>query len=295
MKPPLSFKIGIISVLLVALFAVLNLTGFSKEIKNFFYLISSPIQKIFWEVGERTSNFFEGISETKNLKKENEDLKLKIQELEVEIASLKETKKENEFLRKALEIDLKKDFNLVLAEVTGEDLSGDILIINKGSRDGISKDFPVITEQKILVGKISQTYDNFSKVMLITNKESAFNGKIEERDYNPPTTSEVPAEGRRVEGGLESQPPGGDWVPIEGVVKGGGNFKLYFELLPKDKEIKEGESVITSSLGGIFPKGLLVGKIKEVKKSDVEPFQQAEILPIFDIKELKNLFIITNF
>lgn len=281
MKPPLSFKIGIISVLLVALFAVLNLTGFSKEIKNFFYLISSPIQKIFWEVGERTSNFFEGISETKNIKKENEDLKLKIQELEVEIASLKETKKENEFLRKALEIDLKKDFNLVLAEVIGEDLSGDILIINKGSRDGISKDFPVITEQKVLVGKISQTYDNFSKVMLITNKESAFNGKIEEKDYNPPTTS--------------SQPPGGDWAPIEGVVKGGGNFKLYFELLPKDKEIKEGESVITSSLGGIFPKGLLVGKIKEVKKSDVEPFQQAEILPIFDIKELKNLLIITNF
>jgi len=89
MKLPSSFKIGLISVLLISFFIVLNLTGFSKEIKNFFYLISSPIQKTFWRAGDNMSDFFEAISQSKNLKKENEELKLKIQAFLAENIALK--------------------------------------------------------------------------------------------------------------------------------------------------------------------------------------------------------------
>ena len=112
-----------------------------------------------------------------------------------------------------------------------------------------------------MVGRISQVYENFSKVMLISNKESSFNGEIQEKE-------------------------------IEGIINGKGNSKLYFELLPKEKDIQGGENVVTSPLGGIFPKGLLVGQVKEVKKSDIEPFQQAEIKPALDIQKLDFLFII---
>ncbi|PIQ07422.1 MAG: rod shape-determining protein MreC, partial [Candidatus Nealsonbacteria bacterium CG18_big_fil_WC_8_21_14_2_50_37_10] len=59
-------------------------------------------------------------------------------------------------------------------------------------------------------------------------------------------------------------------------------------------EIKEGDLVVTTALGGIFPSGLLVGELGKVFRSDVEAFQQAEILPTFDINELETLFILIN-
>lgn len=257
-------KIGIIVILGIILFLALNLTSARKEIKNFFYLISSPIQKWFWQTGEKVSAFFTTITEIKNLKRENEELKLKIQELLSENISLKELKKENEILRTALNIGLEKEFSLVFAQVIGKDIAQDSIFINKGSKDGILKNSPVITQQKILVGKISEVYKNFSKVMLLSNKESSFDVKI-----------------------LDTE--------IYGVVKGKGNFKIFLDFVPQEKEIKKGDLVITSMLGGIFPKGLLVGEIIEVKKSDVEPFQQAELKPAFNIDEIENLFIITKF
>ena len=269
-------KIGTALVLLVVFFVVLNLTGFQKEVKNFFYLISSPIQEAFWRVGDRISDFFETVTEIKNLKTENEEFKLKIQELLAENIALKEFKKENEILRTALEIGLEKDFELILAQVIGKDISQDFILINKGLKDGISKDSPVINQQKVLFGKIQEVYDNFSKVMLITDKKSSFDAKI----LAPYQTEGFGA-------GSDSE--------IYGIVKGKGNLQLYLDLIPQDKEIKEGDLIVTTPLGGIFPSGLLVGKIKEVRKSDIEPVQQAEISPLFDIKETEYLFIITNF
>jgi len=264
MKLSPKLKIRIIVVFLITFFVVLNLTGFSKEVKNFFYLISQPFQKTFWQAGDRVSDFFEMITEIKNLKKENEELLLKNQELLAKIALLEELKKENEILREALDIGLEKEFKLIFSQVIGKDIDQDSLLINKGSNNGISKDFSVITQQKVLVGKISAVYSNHSKVMLLTNKESSFSGKIQEKD-------------------------------IDGIVKGKGNLRLFLDLILSDVEIFPGDIVLTSALGGIFPRGLLVGEIKEVKKSDIEPFQQAEIKPAFDIKELKSLFIITNY
>jgi len=256
------FKI-IISVLVIFLFVFLNLEPISPRVKNFFYLVSEPAQKWLWQKGNHLSNFFETISGIKSLKKELEDEKLKNKTLMSENLALIELKKENEILRKALEIGFKKDFKFIFAQVIGKDVSQDSILIDQGSKDGIKVGLPVITQQKTLVGKISQVYENFSKVMLISNKESSFDAKISDTE-------------------------------IYGIVKGKGNFELYFDLAPKDQEIKEGDFLVTSALGGVFPPGLLIGEVKEVKNSDVELFQKAEIKPAFDIKELEFLFVITE-
>ena len=263
MKLTYRVKIGIISVLIVVFFLALNLTPLGPEVKNFFYLISSPIQKTFWRAGERVSDFFETINEIKNLKKENDELKLKIQTLEAESVALKELKKENELLREALEIGLEKEFKLILTQVTGKDISQDFILIDKGAKNGISENLPVITQQKVLVGKIIQVYKNFSKVQLISDKDISFDAKISGQE-------------------------------IFGLVKGKGNFNLYLDLVPQEEEIKEGDLLVTSALGGVFPSGLLIGEISQVRKSDLEPFQVAEIEPSFNIKDLEKLFIITQ-
>jgi len=260
-------KILILIIIVIAGLLVifsLNLPFFQKQLKGFFYFISSPIQKTLWRAGDKVSDFFEVIGEIRNLKRENEELKLKNQELASQIAQLAELKKENEVLRDALGIGLEKEFKLVLAEVVSKDISQDSILINKGSKDGIRKNLPVIEKQKNLIGKIGEVYEKFSRVILISNKESSFDAQIPEKD-------------------------------ISGVVEGKGNLQIFLDFVPQEKEIKEGDFIITASLGGIFPKGLLVGEIGKVLRSDVEPFQQAKIKPAFDIRELETVFIITDF
>jgi rod shape-determining protein MreC len=137
-------------------------------------------------------------------------------------------------------------------------------LINKGSKDGIEENMPVITSQKILVGKIYKVYKNYSRVMLLTDKENSFGGKIVGKE-------------------------------TLGEVSGEGNLKIIFDLIPQEKEISEGDLVETTALGGVFPKGLLVGKIGKIQKSDVQSFYQAEISPFFDLDKLETVFIILNF
>ncbi len=252
-------------IIAIVFFAFLNF--FQNQIKNSFYLISSPIQKTFWNAGQKFYTSFETIYEIKNLKIKNQELKQENNRLLSEIASLNELVKENETLRKALDIELEKEFKLILADITSKDTSQDSILINKGLKDKILNGMVVITEEKVLLGKISEAYKDFSRVALISNKESTFSGEI------LATSSEE---------------------KISGIIQGREKSSLSFIRIPQDKKIFEQDIIITCALGGNFPSGLLVGKIKTVKKSDTEPFQQAEILPFFNIKKIQKIFIIRN-
>lgn len=255
----------LIMVVVVILFTFL-LNVFEKEVRGFFYWFSAPIQKVFWRAGQGTSDFFQGIARVKTLKQEKDEIILENQELLGQVAVLKNLKEENETLRQALGIKLQKDFKLALAQIIGKDISQDFILIDKGTKDGVAEDMPIITQQRVLIGRISAVYDGFSKVMLISHEESSFGAKIQKEEKN-----------------------------ITGVIRGQGSFRILLDLIPREENLIQGDIVITNVLGGIFPEGLLVGKIKQVKRSDVEPFQQAEIESFFDISQTNNLFIILEF
>ena len=255
-------KIWLGLIVLVLVFVLLNV--FQKEMRGFFYSFSAPIQKVFWRAGDSTSNFFLGIFISGNLKERIDQLEASNQKLLSQIVSLREYEQENQSLKKALEVELQKEFKLSLAQIISKDISQDSILINKGEKDNISKNMPVITEEKVLVGRVIEVYNKFSKVMLISNKNSSFDAKR----------------------------PGS---LISGVIKGMEHEGLFFDLIPSEAEVNEGDIICTSSISGIYPEGLLVGKIKSIRKSDIESFQQAEIEPSFNLSSVENLFIITEF
>ena len=255
-------KIWIGLVVLILIFVLLNV--FQKETRGFFYSVSAPIQKVFWKAGDCTSNFFLGIFISGNLKERVDQLEASNQRLLSQIVFLKESEQENQTLKKVLELELQKEFKLSLVQIISKDISQDSILVNRGEKDNILKNMPVITEEKVLVGRISEVYDKFSKVMLISNKESSLDAKES--------------------GSL-----------ISGVIKGAGNSSLFFDLIPNEAEVNKGDLICTSFISGIFPEGLLVGKIKSIRKSDVGSFQQAEIDPSFNLSAAENLFIITEF
>jgi len=256
-------KILFFIVIIILIFSLLNF--FKKEARSFFYSFSAPIQKFFWRIGEKSSNFLSAIFKATDLKKEKDELEFENQELIIRVAELNKLKEENKSLKQALNLELDKDFKLAFAQIISKDISQDFILINKGNQDGILENMPVITEQKVLIGRISETYKNFSKVMLISHKESSFDAKILNQEQ------------------------------CSGVIRGLGNFNLLFDFISLENEVHPGDIILTSCLGGIFPENLLVGEVKKVKKSDLESFQQAEIEPIFNISKSSNVFIILEF
>lgn len=247
----------------IALLFFLILNFFSQGIKNVFYSISSPFQKIFWQIGQKSSNFFTPFLMIGKLKTESAELNIKNQQLLSELFLLEELKLENQTLREALDTDLQKDFKFITAEVISKDASKDSILINKGSEDGISKDMPVINQQKVLFGNISDVYKNFSRITLISDKIFVFDVKTQNETL--------------------------------GIIKGNGNLNLRLDLIIRDADLKEGDVLITSSLAGSFPKNLLVGKALKIIKEDTKTFQTAIVEPFFDIKNTDILFVITNF
>ena len=81
---------------------------------------------------------------------------------------------------------------------------------------------------------------------------------------------------------------------IAGVIRGEGAGKLKFDLIPQEKNLQEGDRIVTSNLAKIFPENLIVGVVEKVQRSDVAPFQSAQIKWLFDISAIENVLIITN-
>lgn len=248
-----------IAVLILLFFA----NVFQSQVKPFFYSISNPFQKFFWQIGNNCSNFLSAIVWVNHLKEENNDFYYRNQELLYKIAVLEQSEKENEQLKKALDIELDKEFNLEFIQLIGKDISQDFILIDKGAKDGMAKDMPVISSQKVLLGKISEVYDNYSKVMLISHKDCSFDAKIEGKD-------------------------------ISGIIRGKGGLEIFLDLIPQNADISENDTVVSSNLAGFFPANLIIGKVSKAKRNDVDAFQQADISPAFDIKNINYFFVITN-
>ena len=250
--------------LIAAVLIIFSLNFFQGGVKSFFYNISSPVQNWFWQAGDRASDVFGVIPAIKSLQEENENLALENQRLMAELVLLREIREENTALRDALRVGLEKEFQMETAKVISKDLGEDSVIIDKGSKDGLSKDMPVINQQGVAVGRIAEVYDNRSRVALISGKNSSFDAEVSETGATGP-------------------------------IKGQGSGGALLELLPKDIDVNRGDLVVSSVLSGIFPPGLLVGSVAEIQKNDADPFQKAEVQLFFAIEKLRQIFIILDF
>ncbi|MDD4531572.1 MAG: rod shape-determining protein MreC [Candidatus Pacebacteria bacterium] len=244
----------IVIVCLAVCFFVIN-AFFGNNLKNFIYSKSEQLQASLWGRG----------SEDSFSRKNQEDLNKKLieenQKLLSDLAGLQGVREENETLREALSLGLQKEFDLVLGKAISKDVLSDTILINVGLSEGVKKGFPVILSEKALLGRVVEVYPNYSRVMLITDKDNKIDVEI---------------------------PDSGSFA----LSVGKGGLKAELDMFPKDKELKEGSLIITSAMGGNYPSGLLVGKVKNVKKLDNEVYQQAEIEKVFDLNTVNNVFVV---
>lgn len=248
---------------LIFLFVFFLVFIFQNSIKNSIYSLTAPFQKFFWNFGRKISEFFSFYSNLSELKKRLKELEIENKKLRAEIEELRGLKEENEILKKGLKLKEEK-FEVLPAKVLGKDIDQDMILIDRGREDGVFEGQVVISAEKILIGKVSKVYKNFSKVSLISSKDFTLNVKISSKK-------------------------------IEGLAKGIGGLNLILTLLPKEEKIEKGEKVVSSDLGGQFPPEILIGEVEKVDTLDFKSYQEAKLKLGFSLSQLESVFLIKNF
>lgn len=224
---------------------------------GFFYSISSNSKR-------RLSDFIEGIGEAQRIKKENELLKIKLNELIFKEKSYyRELQIANQRLKKLLNFKKQTPYRLIPTRVIAyspEDFFKEIYI-DRGKEDGVKEGMSVVNAQG-LVGKVVEVYSNQSRVMLIIDKRSKVGVRVQR-------TRDI------------------------GILQGTGNYEVcrLLYILTKSK-VKKGDGIITSGLGGLFPPGIVVGYISYIEKNPSYLFQQIKVKPAVDFGKLEDLFLI---
>jgi rod shape-determining protein MreC len=234
---------------------------FQTPVRSFFYTVSEPIQQWLWQKGKNSSDFLNGLFSFSALTRENEFLREENKELLSRIVEIGDLREENEELRTALGLGLADDYELTEARVFSVNLEQDFVLINKGKQDGIEKGMPVIDFHNVLIGRVEEVYANQSEVFLISNQALKFSVEIEGKKIN-------------------------------GLVKGKGKGEVFLDLVPKEEDLVSGALITTAGLEANFPHGLLVGRIGEIEKTDLAPFQKASIELFSDISKQNNLLFI---
>lgn len=227
----------------------------------------APFQRALAWAGNEIDYVTATVWEVVTVYRQNEMLKNEVVQLRAQNLQAGEYAAENIRLRELL--DYKQSatkFDLVAAQVIARDLDtwSNVIVVNRGSSDGISKNMPVVTE-KGLVGLVTEVAPNAANVQLILDPRTSV-GTLVQRSR------------------------------VAGIVQGNmeNSMEPHMINIPRNADIKEGDIVVTSGFGGIYPKGLMVGTISALQ-NDVGGLLEIGVLtPAVDFQKLEDVMIITT-
>jgi rod shape-determining protein MreC len=265
----LALKITILALTAVLLLA-LQQTGRLGTVEGLVTLVTAPGQSGLSSLTDRLSKSLTNLRNYRNLQQRVTELELITQSLIVENLRLKEVERENQRLREMLAFaETRPSFELrggqIIARVIGQNATNflNVAMIDLGSRHGIRVGMPVVNEQG-LVGRIYTVTATTSKVLLITDPSSTVNTILQASRLT----------------GIVNGVPGSD--PVMGFI-------------PQGTEVGVGEVVLTSGMGGSFPKGIPIGQVVDVRQRDVNVFQEAVVRPTANFGRLEFVMVITNY
>lgn len=266
---PLIITIILLIVLVVLLFSTAN--GTSSGAQSIFGQAVAPIQQALYSATNGIGAWFDRVFAQGDTEKENAELRAQVAELESQLLDYDRTTKRKRKIKELLNVkDLTEDMPTLTAKVIGKSPGQwvNTFTINVGSDDGIEA-FMVVLTDKGLVGRVTEVAPTYSKVMTILDSRSGVPALVERtRD--------------------------------SGVVKGnttsmGDSGKLLtLEYTGSDTDLMPGDTLITSGLGGLYPKGLPIGEVTEVGRETEGGEQVAYVTSQVDFDRLEEVVVITK-
>jgi len=256
------YRIIFIILIVGLILAAVEALGAFDPIKSAAQTITVPLQLSLYKVKLNTENAVKTLGEIGSLRDKNINLEEENAKLAAENAKLGLLKEENEALRKQLGATSPRAGELILAKVIGESplISKKLLLIDKGEVNGIEEGMVVVVEN-IYVGKIYATSPRTSSIQLVSDPDN----KI------PVVTDRK----------------------VKGIAVGQFSAEVALTNIVQGDTLNKGDLVLTTGEGG-FPSGLVVGRIKEVKKVEKELFQRASLELLINPASLSTVFIVVE-
>jgi rod shape-determining protein MreC len=266
---------------------VLHQLGFLASTERFLVQFVAPLQVGVSRIAKGAANLHIGLGNDERLRQQNEQLQTEVERLRSLVIGLKEAENENRVLREQLGFSQANPaYDLLPAQVIGRDPDGFVqtITIDKGTQDGVREGKVVVAAGTIsmptdlnttavpedrmvvqgLVGRVIEAGPNYARVLLISDVSGAVN---------------VMVQGSQADGLLVGQ--------------GSGRAQLTY--VPQGEELAPGDILLTSGLGGQYPRSLAVGLVTDVQTKDQATFQTAGVAPLVDLRHLDVVFVIRSF
>jgi rod shape-determining protein MreC len=224
--------------------------------------VISPPQRAFHWVITSIRSVIQNHIVLMDLKEENLRLQEEVRRLQRENDELKESSYAADRLRRLLQFKTRVPATMIPAEVIAYSPSAwfRTIVINKGLRDGVQKGMPVVTWEGV-VGKVMRTSPGSSIILLVVDRNSSIDVLVQR-------------------------------TRTRGLVEGEGGSRCRLRHVPRTDDIQAGDHLITSGLGGIFPKGLSMGVVVRVERKEYGLFQEVEVRPSSDCSRLEEVMVI---
>src|SRR5205809_7936577 len=239
----------------------------TRKLKAGVYQLLAPFLTSGSGLQKQITSVRTGLKSLEQLERENASLQVENRELRATNQGLRDIEHEVNRLRHVLNYRERSVFKLIAAEVVTRDSSTwwRTMTINRGRSDGIETDMPVVTDVGLL-GKTTTVSDSISVVLLVSDENCKIAASVEG------TREQGIVSGERVTTGL--------------------NPVLNLNFLSKQADLRPGQNVYTSGVGGVFPSGLLIGLVKNFRVRELGG--QGPFAPAVDFSHLEDVFVVTG-
>lgn len=257
-------------------------------------LISYP-QRLVSGVVHGIGNYWSHYADLRGAQKENDSLHVRMDDLQMRMQELVE---ENARLRMGMNTEIWQGAEFVTAQIIGLSPQEEyrVVTINLGANASVKYGMPVVTGQG-LIGKIigsgggRNVPPTSATVLLLVDPRCRVDAMVYR--YNPPAGEAQP----QPETPSPLHDPGCPWNPINwqqtrvrGLVEGAQN-RLLLKFVPRDADVKPGDRVVSSGLGGVFPRGLLIGNVSRVVPPDIGLSPYIEVTPAVNFETLEEVHV----
>ena len=241
--------------------------GLLRPVEDASYTLFSPLESLLRSTAEPIADVVANYGDVRDLTRENDALRADNERLNAEIARLREEASRQEELERLLETrNAFEGQTFATASVIARDPSNlrRRIAIDAGRDDGVRKGMPVVTGGSTLVGTVSQVEDGHAWVTLVTDVDSAVASLL-----------------------LESR--------AQGVLTGSYSRQLRMDFVEQNATVNEGDTVLTSGLGGTYPPDLVIGKVTGVSANRQELFRSVTVEPLASLSRLETVLVMTSF
>jgi rod shape-determining protein MreC len=261
-----SLIIAAVLLLVIALLSLgLKRSPILERVEGMVVSLTAPGLQGLRYVGRTLTDVWEGYFHLVGLQRENTELRRRLQEYEQKEVQYQEAL--NTLTRLEALLDLKKQVALPVtgARVIAYDPSlwSRCALLDQGRDHGVKRGQPVLTAGGI-AGRILEVYSRYSKVMLLVDRNSAADAMVQR-------------------------------TRVRGILQGKGGNRCSLDYVPKSADVKAGDLVLASGLGGVFPKGQVFGKVSEANKKTPGVFQEIEVIPAVDLSALEEVVVVKVF